>query len=134
MRTKELNKRKAAFPYIENEVWRKVAGYSNYEVSNLGRIRNKYFKPLSFPVHKKHGYRYQEMTNDEGVVKCWYLHLFVAEAFIPNPESKPQINHKDGNKTNNHISNLEWCTASENMMHAIHVLKKVHKKKQTVHA
>lgn len=54
----------------------------------------------------------------DGKQKHLYIHRLVAKAFIPNPHNKPQINHKDGDPSNNHVSNIEWCTPSENMQHA----------------
>lgn len=109
------------------EIWKDIEGYEGlYQVSNLGRVKS---------LPKQHGRRYwnnefilKQNKSNNGYVcvilqknKIKYrksIHRLVASAFIPNFENKPQINHKDGNKLNNCIDNLEWVTASENQIHS----------------
>ena len=122
MLEKEVNK-------VNNmEIWKPIKGYEwIYEVSNLGRV-----KRLETLVKNKNGYRlvkekilnipsyiYQTVFLSNGKVKQHYVHRLVATAFIENPLNKEQVNHKDGNKLNNNVSNLEWVTKAENQIHAI---------------
>lgn len=111
--------------------WKEIKGYEGkYIISNHGEIislprykqnnsKQQYVEPkeISKYINKINGYVYVYLCND-GKEKNIRLHRLVAETFIPNPNNKTQINHKDGNKLNNNVSNLEWCTASENLMHA----------------
>ena len=93
------------------EVWKEITS-TGYEVSNLGRIR-KGTRILAGSYHSD-GYTFATISG-----KQIPIHRFVANAFIPNPENKPEINHKDGNKKNNCVDNLEWVTRSENQKHAV---------------
>lgn len=98
------------------EEWRAVIGWK-YEISSLGRLRRSDNKRLkSFDTF--HGNYYAARLFTEGRSKKYLIHRLVAEAFIENPENKPQVNHKDGNKLNNTATNLEWVTAKENRQHA----------------
>lgn len=117
------------------EVWKPIDGYEGiYEVSSFGRIksleriiknsgtRSGYSKLkeriLTPRVNKKrHGY-YEISLKKNGMEKRYKVHRLVAMAFIPNPEGKPEVNHIDGNKSNNSILNLEWVTSKENKQHA----------------
>lgn len=101
------------------EIWKSIPKYEGrYEVSNLGRIRTIRFGRISVMrphIHK--GYCNLNVTDVNGVRKNMRVHRLVALAFIPNPENKPFINHKDCNRANNRIENLEWCNMSENVRH-----------------
>jgi hypothetical protein len=69
------------------------------------------------------GYVYVDLYED-GASETWLLHRLIACVFLENPEGKCDVNHKDGNRSNNHVSNLEWCTRSENQLHAHRVLNR----------
>lgn len=98
-------------------MWKKYFDY-NYEVSELGEVRNYTTKKVLKGTVKRHGYR-EYCFYDSNKKKNYKLgHIIVAELFIPNPDNLPQVNHKDGNKLNNCADNLEWCTSQENNQHA----------------
>ena len=95
----------------DKEVWKEI-WKTGYEVSDLGRIRRGE-RILAGSYHSD-GYIFTNIHGDQIPI-----HRFVAEMFIPNPDNKPEVNHKDGNKMNNSASNLEWVTRSENQEHAV---------------
>lgn len=91
-----------------------------YEVSNYGSVRSlkKDGKYIYLKQHKYNGYHKVKLIKPE-YSKTVVVHRLVAESFIFNSDNKPTVNHKDGNKSNNHVDNLEWCTYKENTRHAI---------------
>ena len=106
---------------LSHEQWRPVVGYEGlYEVSNYGRVKTlfKGVSKIRKPVFtNKPGY-FGVNLYKENVSRLIRIHVLVARAFVPNPENKPVVNHKDANKRNNQVSNLEWVTQSENLRHA----------------
>lgn len=108
------------------EIWKNIEGYEGYyQVSNLGRVkslpRGKQwpYRQTHNNIRKQHiknGYLQVNLSKDNKV-KWVGVHRLVAMAFIPNPNNHPQVNHIDECKTNNVVTNLEWCTQSQNQMH-----------------
>jgi len=112
--------------YNSNEIWRDIVGYEDtHQVSNLGRVRvkervintstgkRKYKSKLLSIQTSVGGYKFVILIVNNNR-KTAYIHRLVAEAFIPNPENLPEVNHKDEDKSNNSIENLEWCTVAYN--------------------
>lgn len=122
---------------MNNEIWKDIPGYEGlYQASNLGRIKSlnrKFYygskqKIIKEKIKKqcetakrnnKKGYLCTRLLNSNNKSKAEYVHILVAKTFLKNDENKPTVNHKDGNKFNNCVDNLEWNTYSENNKHAV---------------
>lgn len=107
------------------EIWKDIPSYEGkYQISNFGNVKSLNFSRNHIPhllklKDHKDGYKLVGLSNGKKGDKTFFaVHRLVAEAFIDNPDNKSQVNHKDGNKSNNHISNLEWVTPQENMIHS----------------
>ena len=97
-----------------------VCGYEGlYKVDENGNVfsvrNNKLLKRMMFPS----GYEYVHLCNGKGKTKLFRVHRLVAEMFIPKPNNLPEVNHKDVDKLDNNVKNLEWCTNLENMRHSV---------------
>lgn len=117
---------------IEGEIWKDIPNYEGlYQVSNRGRVKS--FRKLKSIIKIKvlkiifntRYFRIDLCKNN--IPKRHTVHRLVSQAFIPNPENKPAVNHKDGNPKNNFVENLEWCTIKENSHHSWYVLNNKHK-------
>lgn len=118
----------------QTEIWYPLAGYGDrYEITKDGLVRTKerqFFnsigrivkiKPrlMSSRVDTRSGYPVTKLSKAGGLQGSQYIHRLLAKTFIPNPENKACVNHKDGNKYNNSLENLEWATCLENYHHAV---------------
>lgn len=97
------------------EIWKDIEGFEGlYQVSDEGRVKSlKYGKEKILKGGKARGYLIVQLCKD-GKQVMKFIHRLVAEAFLPNPNHLPQINHKDEDKTNNNVLNLEWCDSKYN--------------------
>lgn len=101
------------------EEWRDIKGYEGiYQISNKGRVKslgnNKTRKEKILRPGKRKGYFYISLCKKGEKPKYFDIHRLVAQAFLPNPDNLPVVNHKDENKLNNNVENLEWCTYQYN--------------------
>lgn len=105
------------------EVWEKIENFPFYEVSNLGRVRSKRFNKTKILKQDtdKNGYKQLNLSRNKVSYKV-KVHRIVAETFIENTENKKQVNHINGVKGDNRITNLEWATGSENINHSMYCL------------
>jgi hypothetical protein len=102
---------------LEKEVWKEIKDHENYEISNFGRVKNKTTNYILSQKNEGGYLRISLKIPKSTKSKMYLVHRLVAQTFIPNPENKPTVNHKDKNKSNNKVENLEWSTMKEQAEH-----------------
>lgn len=95
------------------EIWKDIKGFETYQVSNLGRVKSNRSRKTILKPNDLKGYQQVTLINNNER-KSFLVHRLVAKAFIPNPNNYQEVNHKDENKANNSVSNLEWCNRTYN--------------------
>lgn len=106
---------------MKNEIWKTIPGYTLYEASNMGRLKTYNWKgtgreAIMKPALDGSGYLRTMLKRDiDGKIHTVKVHRIIASTFIDNPENKPEVNHKNGIRTDNRLENLEWLTHSENI-------------------
>jgi len=107
---------------ITNEEWKPIKGFTRYEVSNMGNVRNIHTKQMKAVRKSKTGYCITDLK-ENGTKTTKYIHRLVAEAFVENVFSFSCVNHKDEDKANNRADNLEWCSVEYNNKYGTHNAK-----------
>lgn len=98
--------------------WRELKGFPLYKISRTGEVFSTWGKKIKKPAEDRRGYMRHALTNGTGICKHMPVHRIVAMVYIPNPDNLPCVNHIDGDKKNNNVDNLEWCSYSHNSKHA----------------
>lgn len=127
IRLQSIENSKAQWKDLPGENWVDITGYEGrYQISNKLRIRAifSHWRLKKVSINKHHGYATVGLMDEDGKNKHHFMHRLVAQHFIPNPNGYAIVNHKNGVRSDYRVKNLEWCSAQQNMIHAIHTIKR----------